>query len=126
MWDEGFREWIGGKGIVDVMEDGLVGRRKIVELEDVCWSGVVMVSEYGCVGILGLGNVKVWVYWGLCVYEKRIGFWFGFVKKDGIEVKVNRVDLKSFGWSEGKDGMIEGRGGVGRNIKMVGMRVYDM
>ena len=99
MWDEGFWEWIGGKVIVDVMEDGLVGRRKIVELEDVCWSGVVMVSEYRCVGILGLGNVKVWMYWGLCVYEKRIGFWFGFVKKDRIEVKVNRVDLKSFGWS---------------------------
>ena len=30
VWDEGFWEWIGGKGIVDVMEDGLVGRRKIV------------------------------------------------------------------------------------------------
>ena len=33
--DEGFRECVGWKGIVDVMKEGLVGRGDVIEVEDV-------------------------------------------------------------------------------------------
>ncbi len=55
------------------------------------------------------------------LYKKTIWFFFPFLNKDRIQLKLNIVDLNSFPSSKGKYGIVEKRVSVGMNIKMPGM-----
>ena len=121
LWDEGFWKGVGGEWVIDVMEDGLVGWREVIELENVFVGRVVVICKDGGVGVLWLGEVELGVYGVVCLNEKRVWVGFGFVDENGGEVKVNRGELEFVGRCEGKDVIVEGSGWVGRDIEGVGV-----